>query len=69
MTEIVVKNKEKMPWFDLALTLVVVSCEALTANIITPFVTEMVSSRFGISQNWVGLASGFSFSFFIFIFI
>ena len=49
---------DPMPWKDLTITLIVVSCEAMTSNIITPFVTDMVTNRFGISQNLVGVASG-----------
>lgn len=49
---------DRMPWGNLLITLLVVSCEALASNIITPFVTEMCETRFGIPIAYSGFASG-----------
>jgi len=57
-----------MPWRKLTIILLVIACDGMALNIITPFVSDMVRD-YGIEEEWVGTAAGFllgAFSFAVF---
>lgn len=57
-----------MPWRKLTIILLVIACDGMALNIISPFVSDMVRD-FGIEEKFVGAAAGFllgAFSFAVF---